>query len=241
MPSRSAPRRSRLPTAAGRVLAEPRQGTAHATALPRFGDGRLRGARRRSRRRPTGLRSSAKRPPARRSAARSAKARRCASSPARRCRTAPTRSSSRRMRGRIDAATVEVVETVAAGRHIRKAGLDFRQGETLLDRHRVLDAAALSLAASANHATLPVVAPAAGRHHRHRRRIAAAGQHARPRPDHFLQRLWRRRDRPGDGRRRARSRHRARPQGRDVGAHRRSARRQGRHHRHAGRRLGRRP
>ena len=58
---------------------------------------------------------------------------------------------------RLDTATVEVVETVAAGRHIRKAGLDFRQGETLLDRHRVLDAAALSLAASANHTALPVV------------------------------------------------------------------------------------
>jgi len=58
---------------------------------------------------------------------------------------------------RIDANTVEVIETVDAGRHIRKAGLDFRQGEILLERHRVLDAAALSLAASANHTTLPVV------------------------------------------------------------------------------------
>ena len=58
---------------------------------------------------------------------------------------------------RVDAATVEVVETVAAGRHIRRAGLDFEEGDTLLDRHRVLDAAALSLAASANHTTLPVV------------------------------------------------------------------------------------
>ena len=58
---------------------------------------------------------------------------------------------------RIDAMTVEVIETVAAGRHIRKAGLDFEQGEMLLDRHRVLDAAALSLAASANHTVLPVI------------------------------------------------------------------------------------
>ena len=58
---------------------------------------------------------------------------------------------------RIDAATVEVIETVAAGRHIRRAGLDFEEGETLLERLRVLDAAALSLAASANHATLPVI------------------------------------------------------------------------------------
>ena len=50
----------------------------------------------------------------------------------------------------------------------------------------------LSLAASANHPALDVVQPAAGRDHRHRRRTAAAGQQARPRPDHRIQRLWRR-------------------------------------------------
>ena len=48
-------------------------------------------------------------------------------------------------------------ETVAAGRHIRRAGLDFRSGDTLLKAGRVLDPAALSLAASANHPTLDVV------------------------------------------------------------------------------------
>ncbi len=42
-----------LADAAGRVLAEPVDGAAHATALPRLGDGRLCGARRRPRRRPT--------------------------------------------------------------------------------------------------------------------------------------------------------------------------------------------
>jgi molybdopterin molybdotransferase len=52
---------------------------------------------------------------------------------------------------------VEAVETVAAGRHIRRTGLDFVEGEELLDRGRLLDAAALSLAASANHPRLPVV------------------------------------------------------------------------------------
>lgn len=52
---------------------------------------------------------------------------------------------------------IEVFETVAASRHIRKAGLDFSEGEILLGPGRLLDAAALSLAASANHATLPVV------------------------------------------------------------------------------------
>jgi molybdopterin molybdotransferase len=58
---------------------------------------------------------------------------------------------------RLDAGTVEVLETVAAGRHIRRAGLDFAECEPLLDAGRVLDAAALSLAAAANHASVPVV------------------------------------------------------------------------------------
>jgi len=61
---------------------------------------------------------------------------------------------------RIDAMTVEATETVAVGKNIRRAGLDFREGEALLDTGRVLDPAALSLAAAANHATLPVVARA---------------------------------------------------------------------------------
>ncbi|MFI0849618.1 gephyrin-like molybdotransferase Glp [Mesorhizobium sp. IMUNJ 23232] len=52
---------------------------------------------------------------------------------------------------------IEVFETVAAGRHIRRRGLDFSEGEKLLDQSRVLGAAALSLAASANHAVLDVV------------------------------------------------------------------------------------
>lgn len=52
---------------------------------------------------------------------------------------------------------VEVTETVAAGRHIRRRGLDFSEGDLLLEAGRVLDAAALSLAGSANHAALRVV------------------------------------------------------------------------------------
>ncbi|MCX7304327.1 MAG: molybdopterin molybdotransferase MoeA [Hyphomicrobiales bacterium] len=52
---------------------------------------------------------------------------------------------------------IEVLENAAAGRHIRRRGLDFLDGETLLAEGRVLDPAALSLAAAANHATLPVV------------------------------------------------------------------------------------
>ena len=52
---------------------------------------------------------------------------------------------------------VEVTETVAAGRHVRRKGLDFAEGDLLLDAGRVLDPAALSLAASANHAALRVI------------------------------------------------------------------------------------
>jgi molybdopterin molybdotransferase len=52
---------------------------------------------------------------------------------------------------------IQVLETVAVGRHIRRSGLDFAEGEALLADGRVLDAAALSLAASANHAMLDVV------------------------------------------------------------------------------------
>lgn len=52
---------------------------------------------------------------------------------------------------------IEAIETVAVNRHIRKIGLDFVEGEALLDKGRLLDAAALSLAAAANHPHLPVV------------------------------------------------------------------------------------
>src|SRR5262245_17336099 len=52
---------------------------------------------------------------------------------------------------------VEAIETVDPGRHIRQTGLDFTEGEVLLDKGRILDPAALSLAASANHPRLPVI------------------------------------------------------------------------------------
>jgi molybdopterin molybdotransferase len=52
---------------------------------------------------------------------------------------------------------VEALESVEAGRHIRRAGLDFAEGEPLLPAGRVLDPAALSLAAAANHASVPVI------------------------------------------------------------------------------------
>lgn len=52
---------------------------------------------------------------------------------------------------------IEALEASGAGRHIRRAGLDFEEGELLLEAGRVLDPAALSLAAAANHAQLAVV------------------------------------------------------------------------------------
>jgi molybdopterin molybdotransferase len=58
---------------------------------------------------------------------------------------------------RLDERTVEVIETVAAGRHIRRMGLDFTVGDLLLEEGRLLDAGAVSLGAAANHPGLPVV------------------------------------------------------------------------------------
>jgi len=52
---------------------------------------------------------------------------------------------------------IEIVETIAFGRNIRKAGLDFNQGDLLLEAGRILDPAALTLAASADHPTVAVI------------------------------------------------------------------------------------
>ncbi|APH72319.1 molybdopterin molybdotransferase MoeA [Aquibium oceanicum] len=52
---------------------------------------------------------------------------------------------------------IEAKETVSARRHVRARGLDFTEGQPLLNRGRRLDPPALSLAASANHAALDVV------------------------------------------------------------------------------------
>ncbi|MDR7220517.1 gephyrin-like molybdotransferase Glp [Aminobacter aminovorans] len=52
---------------------------------------------------------------------------------------------------------IEVVEPTLAGRNIRARGLDFKQGDLILDAGRVLDPAALSLIAAANHPSVNVV------------------------------------------------------------------------------------
>ncbi|WP_309085370.1 gephyrin-like molybdotransferase Glp [Chelativorans sp.] len=57
----------------------------------------------------------------------------------------------------VDEGRIEALQAVAPGRHIRRAGLDFRGGDVVLQEGRLLDPAALSLAAAAGHARLPVV------------------------------------------------------------------------------------
>ncbi|MER8613838.1 gephyrin-like molybdotransferase Glp [Mesorhizobium sp. M0435] len=52
---------------------------------------------------------------------------------------------------------VEVTEPTVQGRNIRRLGLDFAKGDVLLHKGRLLDPAALSLAASANHPEVGVV------------------------------------------------------------------------------------
>jgi molybdopterin molybdotransferase len=55
-----------------------------------------------------------------------------------------------------DGDEVEVIEPAAAGRHIRPAGLDFKQGEVHLCASTVLTPHAISLVASMGYAALPV-------------------------------------------------------------------------------------
>lgn len=52
---------------------------------------------------------------------------------------------------------VEVLEPASIGRNVRKAGLDFADGDVVLEKGRLLDPAALSLAASANYPQVPVI------------------------------------------------------------------------------------
>lgn len=52
---------------------------------------------------------------------------------------------------------IELLETTVAGRNVRRAGIDFMEGDLLIEKGRLLGPAALSLAASANHPSLSVV------------------------------------------------------------------------------------
>jgi molybdopterin molybdotransferase len=51
---------------------------------------------------------------------------------------------------------VEIRETITLGKNIRKAGLDFEEGDLLLKNGRALDPSALALAAAANYPAVPV-------------------------------------------------------------------------------------
>lgn len=55
-----------------------------------------------------------------------------------------------------DGNTVQILIPADKGKFVRPAGLDFKQGETLLKAGTAIDAQSLSLAASMNHAQLPV-------------------------------------------------------------------------------------
>lgn len=55
-----------------------------------------------------------------------------------------------------DGEFVEVLEPCLAGKFIRKSGLDFSKGETLLLKHQVLNPQSIALAASMNHGQLEV-------------------------------------------------------------------------------------
>jgi molybdopterin molybdotransferase len=56
----------------------------------------------------------------------------------------------------VEGGGIKITEAAAAGRHIRRAGVDFHQGDVLLKAGRELSDRDLSLAASMNHPLLPV-------------------------------------------------------------------------------------
>ncbi len=56
----------------------------------------------------------------------------------------------------LEGGMMRISADVTAGRHVRKTGLDFAQGQMVLAKGTVLDAANLSLAAASGHAKLPV-------------------------------------------------------------------------------------
>ena len=126
------------------------------------------------------------------------------------------------------------------GDNIRPAGLDFREGATLLAAGRTLAMREIALAAAMGHAALRCAAARASRS------SPPATNSCRParspaRPDRRGQRARHRGLCPRARRRAARPRHRPRRHGGARRRHRRAARPARRYSRHARRRLGRRP
>ena len=74
-----------------------------------------------------------------------------------------------------DGDVVILNEAVKPGRHIRAAGIDFREGDVMLREGTRLTDRDLALAASMNHPQLAAAPPAAGGDARHRRRAGDAG------------------------------------------------------------------
>ncbi|MDP2733035.1 MAG: molybdopterin molybdotransferase MoeA [Hoeflea sp.] len=57
---------------------------------------------------------------------------------------------------KLDDGTVRINEAAVPGRHIRRAGVDFSEGDTGLEAGRLMDAGAITFAAAMNHATVPL-------------------------------------------------------------------------------------
>lgn len=84
----------------------------------------------------------------------------------------------------LDANRIDVLEPVQSGRFVRRAGLDFHRGETVIAKGAMLDAGRLTLAAAMNLPSLPV-------HRRPRVAILATGDElvrpgADPRDDQII-------------------------------------------------------
>ena len=89
----------------------------------------------------------------------------------------------------VDGDHITITEAAVPGRHIRAAGVDFREGDVLLTRGRRLTDRDLSLAAGMNYPELAV-------HRRPKVAVLATGDelvmpgvNPRPRPDRLFQRL----------------------------------------------------
>ena len=90
----------------------------------------------------------------------------------------------------VDGDSITITEAAKPGRHIRPAGIDFREGDVLLASGTAASPTATSsLAAGMNYPELAVRRRPEGRDARHRRRTGDAGRDPRPRTDRLFQRL----------------------------------------------------
>ena len=108
------------------------------------------------------------------------------------------------------AGNVLPTETVTAGQHIRRAGVDFRDGALLLCRGALLNSGGGGARREQRSPAAYGARAASRRHSRDRRRTGAPGRSRRPVADRRLQQLWRGGDGRGGRRDRPRLRHRAR-------------------------------